>query len=420
MKKLILSGAAFAALMIAPASAADMVARPIYRSPQTTYVNPSRTWQRNPFEWLFRSDNSWRDGGARYRRHGASGPPARMSTRSASTARVRNARSRADATRTVSGTRTVNTPAPAVETCTEESKKQYWATSLSRAVNRGFLQGLQDAVARGEVGWLDVDVEFPVSNMAPGTNLILYHVGGNCYTGSDCERFPSSKSTGDRWGGDEREIDLTDPQTRKIVVADMINLVRRADERAPAGAIVGVHLDNVHRLDAGGLALLFNEYLAAAETAKQQNLISKDRTIGYVAKNNPEGFKRALDLKLLKTVPLYQINENATLNQEGVLDESSRVAQELGRRYNIPVFLKTFGTDVAYTIEREGERVDINVTQDMTRRMAEMPNIAGAAWSSDEAHYQPTLFAQGAAVRTGAKVCHKVSAIQGASSPATR
>jgi hypothetical protein len=56
----------------------------------------------------------------------------------------------------------------------------------------------------------------------------------------------------------------------------------------------------------------------------------------------------------------------------------------------------------------------------MTRRMAEMPNVAGAAWSSDEAHYQPTLFAQGAAVRTGAKVCHKVSAIQGASSPARR
>ena len=191
------------------------------------------------------------------------------------------------------GTRTVN--APAVETCTEEPKKQYWATSLSRAVNRGFLQGLQDAVARGEVGWLDVDVEFPVPNVTPGTNLILYHVGGNCYTGSDCDRFPSSKPTGDRWGNDEREIDLTDPQTRKIVVADMIRSVRHADERAPAGATVGVHLDNVHRLDAGRLARLFNEYLAAVETARQQGLISKTRTVGYVAKNNPEGFKEALD-----------------------------------------------------------------------------------------------------------------------------
>jgi hypothetical protein len=204
------------------------------------------------------------------------------------------------------------------------------------------------------------------------------------------------------------------------VVADMINLVRRADERAPAGATVGVHLDNVQRLDAGRLALLFNEYLAAVDSAKEQGLISKTRTVGYVAKNNPEGFKGALDLKLLKTPPLYQINENATLNQEGALDESSRVAQDLGRRYNVPVFLKTFGTDVAYTIERDGKRVDINVTQDMTRRMAEMPNISGAAWSSDEAHYQPTLFAQGAPVKTGAKVCNKVSAIERTFAPTTQ
>ncbi len=416
MKKLILSGAAFAALMMGPVSAADLMVRPAYRSARTVHADQYPTWQRNPLEWLFRSDHSWRDGGARYRRHGASRSPARMSNRSASTARTRNTRS--VATRTEHGTRAVN--APAVETCTEESKKQYWATSLSRAVNRGFLQGLQDAVARGEVGWLDVDAEFPVSNVTPGTNLILYHVGGNCYTGSDCDRFPSSTPTGDRWGSDEREIDLTDPQTRKIVIADMVNLVRRADERAAAGATVGVHLDNVHRLDAGRLALLFNEYLAAVETAKEQGLISKDRTVGYVAKNNPEGFKRALDLKLLKTVPLYQINENATLNQDGTLDEGSRIAQELGRLYNVPVFLKTFGTDVAYTIDRDGKRVDINVSQGMTRLMAEMPNISGAAWSSDEAHYQPTLFAQGAAVRTGPRVCSKVSDTQGTSAPNTR
>jgi hypothetical protein len=416
MMKLILSGAAFAALMMGPVSAADLMVRPAYRSARTVHANQYPTWQRNPLEWLFRSDNSWRDGGARYRRHGASRSPARMSNRSAPTARTRNTRS--VATHTEGGTRAVN--APAVETCTQESKKQYWATSLSRAVNRGFLQGLQDAVARGEVGWLDVDVDFPVSNVTPGTNLILYHVGGNCYTGSDCDRFPSSKPTGDRWGSDEREIDLTDPQTRKIVIADMVNLVRRADERAAAGATVGVHLDNVHRLDAGPLALLFNDYLAAVEAAKQQGLISKDRTVGYVAKNNPEGFKRALDLKLLKTVPLYLINENATLSQEGTLDEGSRAAQELGRRYNVPVFLKTFGTDVAYTIDRDGKRVDINVSQGMTRLMAEMPNISGAAWSSDEAHYQPTLFAQGAAVRTGPRVCSKVSDTEGTSAPNTR
>jgi hypothetical protein len=418
MKKLILSGAAFAALMMGPVSAADMVARPVYRSPQTVYVNPFPSWQRGPFEWSAPRTNRCRDGSARYRGQCVSGRRSARGSARSSAASARSRNPQPAATRAVRGAQTVN--APAVETCVEESKKQYWATSLSRAVNRGFLQGLQDAVARGEVGWLDVDAEFPVSNTTPGTNLILYQVGGNCYTGRDCDRFPSSKPTGDRWGGNEREIDLTDPQTRKIVVTDMIKLVQRADERAPAGATVGVHLDNVQKLDAGRLALLFNEYMAAVEAAKEQGLISKARTVGYVAKNNPEGFKRALDLKLLKTVPLYQINENATLNQDGSLDESSRAAQDLGRRYNIPVFLKTFGTDVAYSIDRDGKSVDIQVTQDMTRRMAEMPNISGAAWSSDEAHYQPTLFAQGAAVRTGPKVCHKVSAIQGVVAPATQ
>jgi len=93
------------------------------------------------------------------------------------------------------------------------------------------------------------------------------------------------------------------------------------------------------------------------------------------------------------------INENATLSQDGMLDRASRAAQELGRRYGIPVFLKTFGTDVAYTIEQNGRTVKVYVSQEMTKQMAQLPDIAGAAWSPDEARYQPTLFAQGAPVR---------------------
>src|SRR6202011_4438415 len=93
---------------------------------------------------------------------------------------------------------------------TEEFRKQYWATSLSGAVHDTVLQGLYDAVTRGEVGWLDVDWQNGIPKMRRGINLILYHVGGNCYTGSDCDRFPSSEPTGDRWGKTERMIDLTD------------------------------------------------------------------------------------------------------------------------------------------------------------------------------------------------------------------
>jgi hypothetical protein len=279
----------------------------------------------------------------------------------------------------------------------QELKKQYWATSLSRTVDDVILQGLYEAVARGEVGWLDIDPKYLIRPLRPGINLILYHVGGNCYIGPDCDRFPDSQPTGDRWGTTERGIDLADPEARKIVVEDLVAIVRRGDDIAPEGAIVGVHLDNVHRLDAQGLADIFNEFLIAVGAAKQQGRISKDRKVGYVAKNNPGRFKRALEEALLTTPPLYQINENARLGADGVLDRQSQTAGEIGRRCRIPVFLKTFGSDVAFKGERDGGTV--YVTQDMARQMAQAPNISGVAWSADERSYRPTLFVQGSPVR---------------------
>jgi hypothetical protein len=279
-----------------------------------------------------------------------------------------------------------------------ELKKQYWATSLTRAVDDSLLQGLYKAVARGEVGWLDVDPEHPIPPMAPGINLILYHVGGNCYTGSDCDRFPSTEPTGDRWSNTERLIDLSDQAARKIVIEDLVMMVRQGDEVAPDGSIVGVHLDNVHRLSAQGLADVFNDFLKAVETARHQGLISKSRVIGYVAKNNPKAFKQALDQRLLDVSPLYQINENARLSQDEILDSASRLAQQIGRQYCIPVFLKTFGSDVAYTMQQDGDQENVYVSEDMTRRMSQMPNISGVAWSVDEGSYHPTIFVQGSPV----------------------
>ena len=280
-----------------------------------------------------------------------------------------------------------------------EPKKQYWATSLTATVDAGLLQGLYAAVARGETGWLDVDPKNPLPPMEPGINLVLYHVGGNCYVGDDCGRFPSSEPTGDRWGDSERAINLDDPATRRIVIEDLVAIVRQGDQVAPAGSIVGVHLDNVDRLDAQGLADVFNDFLKAVDAARDRGLISKSRAIGYVAKNNPDEFKDALDQKLLKMPPLYQINENARLSEEGRLDSQSRLAQQIGRQYCIPVFLKTFGSDVAHVIKRNGYNEDVYVSEDMARRMAHMPDISGAAWSVDEADYHPTIFEQGSAVR---------------------
>src|SRR6185295_13838525 len=103
-----------------------------------------------------------------------------------------------------------------------ESQKHYWATSLSGTVDAGILQGMREAVGRGEVAWLDVA---PMSAGAAGTlgvNVILYHVGGNCRIGRDCDRFPASAPPTDGWGDTERTIDLDDPQVRKIVVADLV------------------------------------------------------------------------------------------------------------------------------------------------------------------------------------------------------
>jgi hypothetical protein len=243
-----------------------------------------------------------------------------------------------------------------------------------------------------------------------GTNLILYHVGGNCYIGDDCGRFPASKQLEGRWAEEEREIDLTDPAVRKIVVDDMIGLVKQADQWAPSGSIVGVHLDNVHRLDAGALAELFNEFLQAVDTARKDLLISSGRAVGYVAKNNPEGFKEALDKRLLKTPPLYLINENALLGEKGEFDESTGIAQALGRSHNIPVFLMTFGSDIAYVIERDGKSEDVHVSEDMARQMAKRRNITGVAWSPDEQRYHPTLYVAGAPISS--KICEKVAAAE--------
>jgi hypothetical protein len=102
---------------------------------------------------------------------------------------------------------------------------------------------------------------------------------------------------------------------------------------------------------------------------------------------------------LLDALPLYLINENARLNQDGVLNGASRVAQEIGRRCNVPVFLMTFGSDVAFTIEQNGRDTDVAVSKDMARQMAQMPNVSGVAWSVDESSYHPTLFVQGSPVR---------------------
>ena len=285
----------------------------------------------------------------------------------------------------------------ALPAAAQDMKKQYWATSLARTVDDGLLRGLDAAVARGEIGWLDVEPKHNANlRLRRGVNLIFYHVGGNCYIGDDCDRYPDSEDTGDRWGDNERSLDLEDEEVRDILIADLVGLVRKADKIAPAGAVVGVHVDNVHKLLADGLADLFNEYLAAVEKARREGSISKDRKVGYVAKNNAAQFQRALTEKLLKTPPLYQIQENAELDQDGMLDfrlahrgrdraalQYPGVPQDVRQRRRLHLPRRRGGQGVARHGGEDGAE----------------PHISGVAWSRDESSYRPTLYVQGAPVR---------------------
>jgi hypothetical protein len=403
MKLLVLCGAALVALAIGPASAADLAVRPIVRAPAAAYAHTNPFMQRAPVVTVRarRGNICWVESGTLW--NFGSWQPCRRSV----AARTMHA-SAAASHGSQRGPHQVRDPDAPAACIAGAARKQYWATSLSGDVEGSLLQALEDAVARGETGWFDVNPDSTAPVVTEGTNLILYHVGGNCYIGDDCARFPASKQLEGRWAEEEREIDLTDPAVRKIVVDDMIGLVKQADQWAPSGSIVGVHLDNVHRLDAGVLAELFNEFLQAVDTARKDLLISSGRAVGYVAKNNPEGFKEALDKRLLKTPPLYLINENALLGEKGEFDESTGIAQALGRSHNIPVFLMTFGSDIAYVIERDGKSEDVHVSQDMARQMAQRRNITGVAWSPDEQRYHPTLFVQGAPISS--KTCEKVAA----------
>jgi hypothetical protein len=84
-----------------------------------------------------------------------------------------------------------------IEGSSGELRKQYWATSLSGSVDETILRGLYEAVAPGDVGWLDIDPKSSIPRLVRGINLVLYYVGGNCYISDDCDRFPSSQPTGD-------------------------------------------------------------------------------------------------------------------------------------------------------------------------------------------------------------------------------
>lgn len=49
--------------------------------------------------------------------------------------------------------------------------------------------------------------------------------------------------------------------------------------------------------------------------------------------------------------------ERKIARQDGTFDHDSRTAQQIGREYCIPVFLKTYGSDVTYATEADGDKV---------------------------------------------------------------
>jgi len=74
------------------------------------------------------------------------------------------------------------------------------------------------------------------------------------------------------------------------------------------------------------------------------------------------------------------------LSDDGVLNSASRLAQEIGRQYCIPVFLKTFGSDEAYTIGQDDDQQTVlRIGGYDAADGAASRNISGVAWSIDEA-----------------------------------
>jgi len=65
---------------------------------------------------------------------------------------------------------TVQLPPGAKVGAPVSAKKQYWATSLSGIVDETILAGLREVVARGEIGWLDIDLNYPIPPLEPGIN----------------------------------------------------------------------------------------------------------------------------------------------------------------------------------------------------------------------------------------------------------
>ena len=49
---------------------------------------------------------------------------------------------------------------------------------------------------------------------------------------------------------------------------------------------------------------------------------------------------------------------------DGTLDRASRIVQQIRRQYCIPVFVKTFGSDVACATEQDGDEVRVFVVEE--------------------------------------------------------
>ena len=116
-----------------------------------------------------------------------------------------------------------------------EPKYQYWATSLAGAVDDGLLRGLYQAVARGEVGWLDVDPKHPLPRLDARDQCDPLSCRWKLLHRQRLR--PISCFRADRGSmGRHRSasIDLNDPATRKIVIEDLVAIVQQADGSTPA------------------------------------------------------------------------------------------------------------------------------------------------------------------------------------------
>ena len=146
-----------------------------------------------------------------------------------------------------------------------------------------------------------------------------------------------------------------------------------------------------------GLADLFNEFLAAVEEARREGRISKDRKVGYVAKNNAAQFQRALEREAARCA--------AALPDPG--ERRARSGRDAGFPFARPpprpgaaaTSRCSSRRSAATSLTRSRTASEVKVSRAMASRWRRSRTFPASPGRADEEQLPPDLYVQGSPVR---------------------